>query len=209
MPCYSSRSLSVSFRELPCLAPKLLVTQDTFSLLRWWKATKRRSFRLVKPWTVVITIPQSKTTTGKVTRLRGLVGTIEIPCSQNEYLYDGASVPLPWVVTCLTCGVLRPLGIMLTASILHDYSFSKGHLPFKLNEVTKQTPVERHDADLLFREMINAVNGMPIWAFWAWSAVRLGWLFVKYHNKRWAGKPPTGHILGLVALLVVTLQACP
>ena len=99
---------------------------------------------------------------------------------------------------------------MLTASILHDYAFSKGHLPFQQpNGAIKQTPVERHDADLLFRAMISAVNGMPIWAFWAWSAVRLGWLFVKYHNRRWAGKPPIGHLLGLVALLVALQQACP
>ena len=70
-------------------------------------------------------------------------------------------------------------------------------------------PVERHDADLLFREMIKAVNGMSIWAFWAWSAVRLGWLFVRYDNRRWAGKPPMGHLLALVALLVALQQACP
>ena len=202
---YSGRLISVTFEELPALEPKLLVTRSAYLLVRWWKACKRRRFRLVKQWSVDIVCHKDRH------RLKKLEGTIVIPAS-NDYLYDGASVPLPWIVTCATFGVLRPLGIMLTASIVHDYAFRTGGL--LLEEPDGQPPkiksITRCDADFLFREMISTVNGMPIWAFWAWSAVRLGWLSVKYNNRRWAGKAPSAHLLGVVVVLVVALQrACP
>ena len=101
---------------------------------------------------------------------------------------------------------------MLTASIVHDYAFRTGGLLFEEpdGKPSKIKSITRCDADFLFREMISTVNGMPIWAFWAWSAARLGWLGVKYNNRRWAGNAPSAHLLGVFIVLVVALQrACP
>ncbi len=36
--------------------------------------------------------------------------------------FDGASVPRPWLVTAVGGGILRPLGVMLIASIIHDFA---------------------------------------------------------------------------------------
>ena len=94
---YSGRLISVTFEELPALEPKLLVTRSANLLVRWWKARRRRRFRLLKQWSVEIVCQNDRH------RLKKLEGTIVIPAS-NDYLYDGASVPLPWIVTCATFG---------------------------------------------------------------------------------------------------------
>lgn len=201
---YPGRLISVSFETLPVLEPRLLVTRKANPLARWWKARKRRYFRLVEPWSVKIVCHKNSHS------LNQLAGTIIVPQS-NYYIYDGASVPLPWVVTLLTVGVLRPLGIMLTASIVHDFAYRNGYLLFATaGGNPQQRHVKRHDADLLFWKMISTVNGTTVWAFLAWSAVRLGWLGVKYNNRRWGRNVPFAHLVGLVVLLLVaTQQACP
>ena len=200
---YPGRLISVSFEALPVLEPRLLVTRRASFFARWWKARKRRYFRLVEQWSVDIVC--HKTTH----RLNQLAGTIIVPGSQ-DYIYDGASVPFPWIVTLFTVGILRPMGIMLTASIVHDYAYRNGYLLFKAaSGKTQQRQVARHDADLLFWKMISTVNGTTVWAFLAWSAVRLGWLGVKYDSRRWRGRPPIAHLVGVALLLVVATQACP
>jgi hypothetical protein len=57
-----------------------------------------------------------------------LAGEIIIPQKVEGHLFelDGASIPLPWLVSLLTIGILRPLGVLLIASIVHDFAFRHG-----------------------------------------------------------------------------------
>ena len=194
MATYCGRTIDVTFNALPALVPELLVTTGGSRLLRWWKAGRRRRFRLPFGWLVRIDCgPRGH-------KLRNLEGTILIPSGEGP-IYDGASVPLPSMVTFFTLGILRPHGVMLTGSIVHDYAYRTGKLKFLGPNGTKDVRVQRHEADLLFREMIRTVNGMAFWAFIAWLAVRIGWFAVKYNDKRFCGKPPVGISVGLFVML--------
>lgn len=84
---------------------------------------------------------------------------------------DGASIPAPWLIALLSFGVLRPMGILFTASIVHDYAFQTGSLPYT---APRKNYFKRHNADKLFKDMTSVVNETPVAAFFAWWGVRLG-----------------------------------
>ncbi|WP_200233725.1 DUF1353 domain-containing protein [Thiohalocapsa halophila] len=120
-----------------------------------------------------------------------------------QHPYREGSAPRP----DFTLGILRPLGVMLTASIVHDFAYKFGYLP--KDDGTK-VEVERHVADLLFRDILESVNRIPLLGFIAWFAVRLGWPVVKYNGKPGGGKKPYGaYLVLLVALAVLLTAAAP
>ena len=187
----------VKFCQWPVLQPLKLITGKWHPL----RASKRRLWKLVDDWCVVLC------GTKKVSCVDGLAlnGKIVIPkCT----IVDGASVPLPWLVSFLTFGFLRPTGILLIPSIVHDYAYEHGCLRYR-NEDGTETCREicRDDADWLFREMIRGINHTWFWAYVAWLAVRLGWWFVKYNGARRGGKPPYGVLVCVLLALPVLAAA--
>lgn len=189
--------ISVKFNELPNLRPLLLKTQFDSLLDRFRGASARRYFSLEQEWAVTI---------DNVKDNQNLNGTIIVPESTNDngLRFDGASVPLPWLVSFLSFGILRPLGIMLTASLVHDYAFIYGGLSYRDDNGRENfRALERDAADLLFKDMISTVNKMPVAAFVAWIFVRLGWFFVKYNGKRFGGKVPLLPSAIFIAILFI------
>ena len=187
--------LKFNRKKLPGLIPKLLPTQGLGFFQRIWKASQRRDFTLAEDW---------KATIVNAHFARELNGTVVIPKKyQSEDLeLDGASVPMPWLIGMLSFGVLRPLGIMLTASIIHDFAYKYGGLLYDTGEGMEPEflEVRRDIVDKLFRNIIESVNGTPFWAFMAWCAVRLGWFGVKYNGEYFGGKFP---LLALCILLLL------
>ncbi|QEY31223.1 DUF1353 domain-containing protein [Synechococcus sp. RSCCF101] len=178
--------------RLPLLKPILLPTTEKGALGRIWAASRRRSFTLEYEW---------KATIANANFASHLNGEIIIPVEHGgkPLEFDGASVPMPWLVGMLSFGVLRPLGILLTASIVHDYAFCAGGLKYSSGDSFRV--VTRQEADRLFREIVTDVNEMPFWGFLAWCAVRLGWVIgIKYAGKRFTESPPW---LPLVVLFAV------
>ena len=123
MPTYNGPVISVTFTTLPNLKPRLLPTRNRWLLSRFLGARARRDFEIAADWVIEIT------SQGIPSPLAPLCGVIVIPASTIA-TYDGASVPLPWTVTFLSLGTLRPLGVLLTASIVHDYAFRYGGLVY-------------------------------------------------------------------------------
>ena len=170
----------VKFREWPALRPLQLVTRPGHHI---YDACKRRRWKIAEDWCVVLC------GTKKVSSCNGcsLDGKIVIP---KGTVVDGASVPLPWLVSFLSCGKLRPNGILLIPSIVHDYAYRRGCLRYRNQDGTETCrEICRDDADWLFREMIQSINHTCFWACVAWLAVRLGWWFgVEYADtstSRW------------------------
>ena len=164
----------------------------------WWQriafATKRRFFTLNNDWLIRLE---------DISYEPKLVGGIIIPRTDkdgNEIEFDGASIPLPWLVSLLTIGVLRPLGVMLIASLVHDYAYKYGHLQ---KEDGSSIAIDRHIADRVFRDIIATVNGLPFIGYIAWFFVRIGWPIVKYDNKPRGGKAPIAeYVLLILAVLL-------
>ena len=199
MPHVYSGSIQIKFNNLPSLRPVLLKTQFDSFIERLKGASKRRYFHLERNWNVTV---------DGIDYDKNLNGTIIVPKTHDnvETRIDGASVPLPWVVSFLGFGILRPLGILLTASIIHDFAFEYGALLHRdASGTEKLQPVERDVADRLFRDMISTVNRMPVVAYIAWVVVRLGWFFVKYNGQPRGGAFP--YIPLLVSLTVLLLFA--
>ena len=207
---YNCHSLIIGFDGLPILQPQLLKTTGIggFPFLEAIRgASAKRYFHLEKDWIVEIKVDPSQYDGEDIS------GKIVIPKiapkSKAQTKFDGASVPLPWLVSFLSFGVLRPLGVMLTASIVHDFAFEYGCLYYlQENGCPQPHPVERHIADQLFYDIIKTVNNMPITAYIGWLAVRLGWFYVKYNGQPQGGKPPCIAVtiaLTIVALLLLTL----
>ena len=194
-----SGSIKVKFGSLPGLKPILLKTQFDNFFKRFQGASKRRYFHLEQDWNIIV---------NDINYDQNLNGTIIVPVTYKNVKtrIDGASVPLPWVVSFLSFGILRPLGILLTASIVHDFAFEHGALLYRDADGTKKLqPVERDVADRLFRDMISTVNKMPVAAFIAWVVVRLGWFVVKYNGQPRGGTfPYLPLVISLVALLLLT-----
>ena len=161
-------------------------------------ATRRRRFTLIEDWHIEL---------GDIGYQVGLNGTIEIPVrypgSGEKIVFDGASIPVPWLISLLTIGILRPLGVALVGSIVHDYAYQYGTLRVISHEGSPavEIPVERHKADRLFRDIIGTVNRLPPVGYIAWLAVRIGWLWVPYNNKKHTGKKPI--LEYIVAILIV------
>ncbi|MEO0436207.1 MAG: DUF1353 domain-containing protein [Pseudomonadota bacterium] len=157
-------------------------------------ATKKREFFLIEDWSVLI----------DAKNYPDLSGTIVIPnkTQGKRFAFDGASIPVPWLVSLLTIGVLRPLGMLLVASIIHDYAFRYGYLMrSKATEAAVPIPVRRDEADSLFRDIISTVNGNRLVGFVAWYAVRLGyWFWVPFNGE--SGKKPVGVLASFIVFLL-------
>ena len=154
--------------------------------LRLSVATQKRRFTLAEDWEIEFQNISAPTE---------LNATVVIPREHHGEVvdYDGASVPMPWLVSFISMGALRPLGVMLIPSIVHDFAFRFGELVVKDRDdgTLRVVRIERHDSDKLFYNMIRTVNGDVVTATLAWLAVRLGWLFgVRYDGKRFGGRPP-------------------
>lgn len=199
MPHVYSGSIQIKFNNLPSLRPVLLKTQFDSFIERLKGASKRRYFHLERNWNVTV---------DGIDYDKNLNGTIIVPKTHDnaDTRIDGASVPRPWVVSCLSFGILRPLGILLTASIVHDFAFEYGALLHRdASGTEKLQPIERDVSDRLFRDMISTVNRMPMVAYIAWVVVRLGWFFVKYNGQPRGGALP--YIPLLISLTVLLLLA--
>ena len=187
--------IDVRFEALPELEPLILKTQDRGRLQRLVNASRRRQFKLVRDWEITLG------NTGL-----GLDGTVVVPTAHagETTILDGASIPVPWVVSYLTFGLLRPLGILLTASVVHDFAYRHGVLLRRAPDGScVPLPVERHDADELFRQIIMSVNQSSVTSRIAWHAVRLGWPFVRYAGSLRTGRAPLRSALVLLVVLAV------
>lgn len=114
--------------------------------------------------------------------------TIVIPCTDENgdpIRFDGASIPFPWIVSFLTLGIFRPLGVMLIGSIVHDYMFQTGRLCIKKSDSDEldDKGIDRHIADRLFKDIINTINKLVSIGWIGWFFVRLGWFGVRYNKK--------------------------
>jgi len=192
------------FNELPLLQPLIIKTQG----LNWWQrfrnARKPRHYTIAQDWKIQVLGVSEK-----------LDGTIFVP---KGTLIDGASIPLPWFIAFITFGILRPSGILLTASIPHDFAFIHGELHYvpdntnaanysdasNKTEVIEVRKIQRHEADKLFYYIVKVVNKAPVTAAISWLAVRLGWYWIKYNGKYRNGRFPL-LITSLLALALTGL----
>lgn len=185
------RTLKIKFAEIPPI--RLLTMKPKDDPGPWERlalATQRRRFSLYDDWQLTL---------GDVAFDERLNGTLVIPRRDSDgdvIKFDGASVPLPWIISMLSIGILRPLGVMLVGSIVHDYAYKYGCLE-KADGTT--VPIERQVADRLFRDIISTVNNLPIVGWIAWFAVRLGWPVVNYNGAPQGGSPPIVEYLLLLA----------
>lgn len=192
-------SIKIKFDDIPPVRLKTIIPKQNSSWLeRLALATKRRFFTLDKDWFINLE---------KITSEPRLNGTIKIPDldeSGKKIIFDGASIPLPWLISLLTVGILRPLGVMLISSIVHDYAYKYGHL---LKEDGTEIKIDRDVADRLLRDIIGTTNQLPVVGYIGWFFVRLGWIKVKYNNKPRGGKAPVIEysLFVLVVLLFIGL----
>ncbi|MEM7357699.1 MAG: DUF1353 domain-containing protein [Pseudomonadota bacterium] len=168
-------------------------------------AMRKREFTLVDDWEMDL---------GEVRDNPEINGTITITrvVDGNEVIFDGASVPLARTISWLTQGILSPLGVMFIASVVHDFIYKFGYLEVREfgadKSTNKKVPVERHQADRLFRDMIWTVNKTRTVGAVAWLAVRLGWPVVRFTGKRRGGDVPffaLSFALGLLTVLAMFL----
>lgn len=160
-------------------------------------STQRRCFTLNNDWSLTL---------GGVDYKPELNGKIIIPvrCHTGEkpVRFDGASVPAPWLISFVSLGILRPLGVMLVGSIVHDFAYQNGYLEvIDSSGNQNRIYVEREIIDRLFRDIISTVNQLPVVGWIAWFFVRVGWLFgIKYDGQPFGGKPP--HLV-LASVIVI------
>lgn len=140
-----------SFAEMPVLVPLGLVA-----------TSERRRFMLYKPWRIYI--PAIDAYPG---------GLVHIP---KGTIFDGASIPFPWLMAALTNGLLRPDGVLFIPALIHDFAHQHGGLIFERDGLVFE-PFTRAQADLLFKNMI--AEEYPVLAAIAHAGVRLGNLFAK------------------------------
>lgn len=170
--------------DLPVLKPLILPTQGKGFLGKILSAAKPRDYELQQDWRIQISGASYVTTEG----MDNFEGVLVIP---EGAVINGASVPCPWLMAVFSFGVMRPVGVLFTASVVHDYAFTNGEWEYQqANGSQASRPIERQVADAVFRDMIQAVNGMPITAQLAWLAVRLGWPIVRYHGNLGTGICP-------------------
>ena len=191
-------SINVGFNGMPSIALETLIAPSNASALqRFSFATKRRRFTLQEDWEIDLS---------NIDYVEGLNGTVVVPKNDSNAkpnVFDGATVPVPWLVSLLTIGVLRPLGVMLIGSILHDYAYGNGVLPVRRDGEIKEIPLKRHHADKLFRDIIGTVNSLPFIGYVAWLAVRIGWLVVPYNGTFRTGRKPYSEYIFLAAVILL------
>lgn len=199
-------SIRVKFEKWPSILPIRLRTDIGGPLKSLRGASAKRYFKLEHDWEIYLELPDDrypKEMSGTVVILRSYESEAA-PSNEAETRLDGASVPFPWLVSFLSFGVLRPLGVMFIASIVHDFAFKHGGLVYRDHSGKLEFyKIQRHLVDNLFYDIIRTVNEMPFTALLAWAAVRLGWFWVKYGRKRF-GKPfPFLAVIALVLLLLI------
>jgi len=190
-------SIDVAFDSLPALVPQLLDTQSDNPLERYNGSGQRRTFHLVDDWQINI---------AKAAYDEDLSGEIFIPSEYEgkKTEFNGTSVPLPGLVKIASFGILRPLGAMLTASIVHDFAYQHGGLLYKKEDGTTQFRAIRRDLiDKLFCDIIGTVNNLPLTSKIALFAARLGYFGVKYNNKVRDGEFPAIALAALAGILLV------
>ncbi len=193
--------LEIEIDEIPSVKLQSIeLPSDASAFRKFAIGTRKRKFILTEDWKISVKGMDTSTS---------LDGVITIPAERNgeQIRFDGASVPFPWLISFLSIGSLRPLGVMLIPSIVHDYAFMFGELLVSKtkDEAPVRVEVKRHDADTLFYRMIKTFNGDPVTARLAYVAVRLGWLFgVKYNGYGRGGKPPI-MIIGVASLVLASL----
>ena len=193
-------TIDVEFEGMPSIRLESFKSIDDVGMLeRLAIATRRRRFSLFEDWTIEL---------GDINYCQELNGIVEIPARDSHkktIIFDGASIPMPWLVSLLTVGILRPLGVTLVGSIVHDYAYQFGSLRLaKEGEEFKDVKISRDRADRLFRDIVGTVNQLPFVGYVAWFFVRIGWAWVKYDGKHFGGKAPVGEY----AMLLVILAAC-
>jgi len=135
-----------------------------------------------------------------------LNGTLTVPAKRPDgrpYLFDGASIPVPWLVAALSGNVLRPLGTVLIPSIVHDYLFETGEI--EINGSTNPVKVDRNTADRLFLKMFWTVSGMRVMPFIAWLAIRIGAIRTQYPNES-RQLNEAWIVLGLICVVLVNIN---
>lgn len=145
-------------------------------ILSWALATRKRKFVLENDFQVTVDKFSDD-------RLNGVL-TVPSTYANQKIVFDGASIPLPWLAAALSFDVLRPLGAVLIPSIVHDYLFEQGNIKVEKEVQPASVTVERDVADQLFLEMFRTVSGMRLWPWVAWVAVRTGAPVVRYNGKR-------------------------
>jgi hypothetical protein len=190
-------SIGVEFDYLPALIPQFINTKSDNPLERYNGASRRRIFHLDKDWSITISNSSYD---------EELNGEIVVPVKYEGKLteLDGASAPLPWLVGMASFGILRPLGAMLTASMVHNFAYQHGGLLYKKGDGALEfRSLPRDLADDLFRDIISTVNNIPVTAKIAWFAARLGYFGVRYAGKLRGGEFPAAAVAALAGILVV------
>ncbi|MGQ7847664.1 DUF1353 domain-containing protein [Granulosicoccus sp. 3-233] len=191
-------SIDVEFEGMPSIRLESFKSMDEAGMLeRLAIATRRRRFSLFRDWQIEL---------ADVDYSNELNGIVEVPARDGDektIVFDGASIPMPWLVSLLTVGILRPLGVMLVGSIVHDYAYQYGSLRISKDggNTFKDIPLSRHRADRLFRDIVGTVNRLPFVGYIAWFFVRIGWLWVRYNGKHFGGKPPLVEFSVLLLLM--------
>jgi len=96
------KTISVEFETIPSIKlVSILMKKNATPLQRLVEATRRRFFTLKEDWRVKL---------DKINYEPNLNGEVTIPkvVDDKEVVFDGASVPLPWLISFLTIGILRP-----------------------------------------------------------------------------------------------------
>lgn len=170
MPRYidpNNKDCIFEFASLPKMKANMLPTNAKCCFARLRQLSKRRIYTITQDWKLelknyeLVCIPENQRNNFIITVPKG-------------FRFDGASVP--WPVNVLSLGVLRPMGILFTASIIHDYAYRNGAVWIETTERDEPTQCEisRKEADRLFKDTIRIVNNAPVIAWLAWLGVRIG-----------------------------------
>lgn len=161
-------------------------------------ATKPRHFTLHEDWFIRVDNIEYEP------RLNGTIKIPHLEKENEEIVFDGASIPLPWLISLITIGILRPLGVILLGSIIHDYAYTYGHLWVSRSGGTfEKVELDRITADRLLRDTISTANRMPVVGYIGWFFVRIGWITVKYNQETRKGKKPYFEYAVLMAALAL------
>ncbi len=190
MPAVQLVSMKSNTEKLDAIGSRL-----TRSIVSWILSTRRRKFVLQNDFEIIVggfSMPE-------------LNGTLVIPAHrQHERIeFDGASIPMPWLVAALSFDVLRPLGALLIPSIVHDYLFYFGEVQVKGS--AEPVKIDRETADELFLRLFQSVSGMRWWPWVAWVAVRAGAPIIPYHGDKGGWNKQTVMVSITVLLLFAFL----
>lgn len=188
-PGFYPGPVDIQIDEMPIMEPKLINTDGKNAWKRFWQCGKSRNFLLYKDWQITLSGMERNPLYGKA--LNGTIVIKRDEVLQNKtpqrVCFDGATVPLPRLVWILSLGAIRPLGVLLMGSIVHDYCFKYGGLWYRdeSGEV-RFKEVNREQADRLFHDMTVSINKTPLLAKLTWWSVRIAKNKVPYITE---GKP--------------------